>query len=86
MKELEFIMNEFEEIAEDNNWSDARFLLKESLLNKIDMNKKNLENFFEELERIRDFHPSSPEFAKLLSKYDLPFSTREAIEILKKIS
>jgi F0F1-type ATP synthase delta subunit len=50
------------------------------------MNKKNLEKFFEELEKIRDFHPSSPEFAKLLSKYDLPFSTREAIKILKKIS
>lgn len=48
--------------------------------------KKSLEMFFEELERIRDFHPSSPEFAKLLSKYDLPFSTREAIKILKKIS
>jgi len=50
------------------------------------MNKKNLEKFFEELERIRDMHPSSPEFSKLLSKYDLPFSTKEAIKILKKIS
>lgn len=42
--------------------------------------------FLEELRKIKDLHPSSPKFAKLLSKYDLPFSTREAIKILKGIT
>lgn len=58
----------------------------QEVLHKQMRHKNSLEAFFEELERIRDFHPSSPEFAKLLSKYDLPFSTIEAIRILKRIS
>lgn len=48
------------------------------------MNEQNSKKFLEELKKIKDLHPSSPEFAKLLSRYDLPFSTREVIKILKK--
>ena len=49
------------------------------------MNEQNSKKFLEELKKVKDLHPNSPEFAKLLSRYDLPFSTREAIKILKKI-
>lgn len=49
------------------------------------LSKINEEKFLKELKSIRDLHPQSEKFAKLLSKYDLPFTTREAIKILKKI-
>lgn len=48
------------------------------------LSKINEEQFLKELRQIRDLHHSNPLFAKLLSKYDLPFTTREAIKILKK--
>ena len=49
------------------------------------MTKKEEQKFFEELFKIRDLHYANPAFAKLLAKYNLPFSTRQAIKILKKI-
>ncbi len=49
------------------------------------MNEATTKKFLKELKEIKDLHFSSPKFAKLLSKYDLPFTTKEAIKILKKI-
>jgi hypothetical protein len=49
------------------------------------MTKESEKKFLEQLKAIKDLHPQSEEFAKLLSRYDLPFTTVQAIRILKGI-
>lgn len=46
---------------------------------------KRLPNkFYKELEKVKDLHFSNPKFAKFLSKWDMPFTTREFKKIMSK--